>query len=102
MSNAIYIDVNKVENVVSKAISYVIEVWDDYNQGSTSIIEEEVPQTDIDALICCITYSADGSSDISDVINAIEEYQEKVTINGTEYSWDEIKNLFDNEENENG
>jgi len=94
MSNAIFIDVNKIENVITKTIYYAIEVWDNYNSGSTCIEKEEIPKTDIEALRYCKDISSDIAGDFCDVIDVIEEYEIGVTINGTFYSWDEIKHIF--------
>ena len=98
MANAIFIDCNKVENVVSKTIHYEIKAWDNYASGDTSILEEQVPKTDLDCLQYCIDYGSDGCSNISNVIDGILEFRADIEINATLYSWDEIKHLFGEEE----
>ncbi len=98
MPNTIFINVNKVENVVTKKIYHEIEVWDDYNSASISITKEDIPKTDLDALQYCIDYGSDDCLGLSDVIDAILEYRSCVTINGTFYDWNEIKQLFGLEE----
>ena len=56
--------------------------------------EEDIPETDIDALQYLIDYGSDESSNICDVIDSLLEYQKGLTINNTYYDWDEIKHLF--------
>ena len=94
MSNQIYIDCNKVENVVSKTIHYEIKTWDNYNSGDTSIGEDEIPANDLDCLQYCKDYGSDASIGICDVIDGILEFCSGVTINATWYEWEEIKHIF--------
>ncbi len=94
MSNSIYIDVNKVENVISKTIYFEITAWDDYNHGSTSIEENQLPTTDIETLQLCIDYGVNASINIHDVVESISDFEKGVTVNGNFYEWDKIKHLF--------
>ncbi|KKK83555.1 hypothetical protein LCGC14_2792210 [marine sediment metagenome] len=96
MANAIFIDVNKVENLISKTIHYEIKAWDSYNLSDLSITEEEIPNTDLDSLKLCIENSQDFEK-MLDIMAAIVEYESGVTINATYYDWDEIKHLFESE-----
>jgi len=102
MSNSAHIDVEKCENVVTKAVYYRISAFDNYNTGDVSIEEDQIPQTDIDALQYCIDNASDMSHGICDIVDSLLEYQKGVTINGTFYDWDEIKGCFgiENEEEE--
>ncbi len=75
-----------------------IKAWDNYASGDTSILEEQVPKTDLDCLQYCIDYGSDGCSNISNVIDGILEFRADIEINATLYSWDEIKHLFGEEE----
>jgi len=94
MSNAIFIDTNKVENLITKAVEYEIRIWDNYNSGDISITKEEIPANDLLALQYLIDIGSDESKNVCDVVDALLEYQCGVTINGTYYSWEEIKHLF--------
>lgn len=100
MANIFFIDVNKVENIVTKTICYEIKIWDSYNNSSFSIEEEEIPDNDLDALQHCIEIGSDMSQNVCDIVDAILEYKKGVNINSTFYDWDEIQHLFDIEEEE--
>ena len=94
MSNRIFIDVNKVTNVVTNDSFFEITISDNYNSGEVLITEEQIPKTDIEALQYLKDYGSDESTGVCDVIDALLEYKYGVTINGTHYSWEEIKHLF--------
>ncbi len=94
MSNAAYIDVNEIKNVVTKTVFYEVKVWDNYNEGDIFVGDTEYPKTDLDALQYCIDCAFDMPDGINDVIDNLLEYRKGVTINATFYEWDEIKHLF--------
>jgi len=98
MSNLININVNKVENVVTKVVYYEIEAFDNYIHDSICIEEEQISKTDIDILQYLIDYSFYESGNIYDIVSSMHENQKGVSINNTYYEWEEIKHLF--EENE--
>lgn len=97
MSNPIYINVNKVKNIITKTVIYSIEIQDSYNSGSIRIEDEGVPETDLEALQYLINDGSVQSKQVFDVVNSILEYESGVTINATFYDWDEIKHLFNEE-----
>ena len=94
MSNSIGVDVNKVENVISKTTYFEITAWDDYNNGSISLEEVQLPTTDIETLQLCQSHGSECSIGIYDVISTISEFEKGVTVNGNFYEWEEIKHLF--------
>ena len=98
MSNHISVDVNKVTNIVSNNSYYEISITDAYNIGSINIEEEQIPKTDIEALRYLKDMGSDVSNEICDILDAILEYKYEITINDTNYEWDEIKHIFDIEE----
>lgn len=100
MSNQVCANVNKVTNIVTKDSYFEIIISDNYNSGSMLISEDKIPKTDIEALQYLKDYGSDESTGICDVVDAILEYRWSIFINGTNYSWEEIKHIFDIEEKE--
>lgn len=94
MSNTTFINANKIINFANGKVSFSIEIEDDYNSGSVSLDIEEMPKTDLDALQYLIDFGTDLSKDVSDLVDAILEYEYGVYINNTPYDWVDIKHLF--------
>ena len=99
MSNLARVNVNKVENVKTNKIYYEIDISDSYNYGSIDIEEEEIPETDIDALQYLIDYGPDESENITDLIDSLIEYEKGLFINDIWYDWNEVKHLFQTNKN---
>jgi len=93
MSNRIYANANKVENLRSGEIYYEVDIFDSYEYGSINISEEEIPQNDMDTLQHLIN-RPDDSEDIANLLDFMREHKKGITINDTFYDWEEIKHLF--------
>lgn len=100
MSNQYYINTNEVKNTKTNEIHLEIEIFDNYGTGSVEVEEAEMPETDIEALQYLKEYGSDESDLVGDVVDGIQEYSASVTINDTSYSWDEIKHIFFEDEND--
>jgi len=98
MSNRVYANVNKVENVKTGKIYYEIDIYDAYEYGSIDIEKEQIPATDLDLLQHLIDYGSDESEKITGILDFLLEHGKGITINDTLYDWGEIKHLWGLEE----
>jgi len=95
MSNLARINTNKVENVKTGQVYFELDIYDNYNYGSINITKEQTSMTDLESLQYLKDMGSDESANICDLIDSLLEYQNGLFINGTWYSWDEIKHFFE-------
>jgi len=104
MSNLAFIEtvnVTKTFEDDSKA-RLEVKVWDNYAEGSADCSADGLVdiEDELSILQFCKDYASEDSKAVCDVIDSLYEYEKGVNINGTFYSWDEIKHIFKDEENE--
>ena len=94
MSNSVFLECNKVENVVTHAVWHEIRGWDDYSSGDISMDEGDIPTTDLDLLQHCMDHLIEMPCGLADALDGALEFELGITINGTFHEWDEIKHIL--------
>jgi len=99
MSNYVFVDIIECRKMYERKDSawICVRMQDGYSTGQVDIPTEDSGVNIYDnlgILEWCKDFGSDDSVEMADLIDYIIEEECSVTINGTEYSWDEIKHLF--------
>ena len=73
--------------------SVTISVYDDYANGTVTV--ESRFDDDLELLQYCKDMASDEDASVCDVIDGILEYGIGVTINGVDYTWNQIEHIFE-------
>lgn len=85
---------NKINYFDKKKRYIAIEVFDSSNFDCFLVDEKDVPKNGLETLLYVMENGADFSVLIKNMIKSVKTKQKVVCINGTEFSWEEIKHLF--------
>ena len=90
MSNSVAITPTIFTNARTQAVTYGYRAYDDYSQTYCNTLES-IPDDDLDFLRMVVE-SADEV--VSDMLDYVVDYEKTIDIDGTFYTYDEIKMII--------
>jgi len=91
-SNNVYLIPTEFKNVRTGEIEKGIRVFDDYASSYYVLFEGELPEDDLDLLRLALECDERA---VREILDSIQEESKGIVIGSTYYSWEEIKEVFE-------